>query len=307
MNLSADFNFETIQLTPDYEGEVVATLISSNFNTGDRKSVLYIHGYIDYFFQSHLCQKFIDNNFDFYAIDLRKYGRSLMQHQHPNFCSSIEEYFEEITIAIRQIHSNTNESIYLLGHSNGGLIASNYMNFGEAKDLIKGLILNSPFLDFNQSVFEKKAIKILAKIISYFSPYANVKGALSPVNGQSIHKDFYGEWDYNLEWKPIEGFPTYFKWILAIGKAQRKLFNSNIKVPILVMHSSNSRKLSVFTKDAITADVILKIEDIKRVGPYLGKRVTILKIDNALHDIFLSSKKVREVAFTEMFSWLKEN
>jgi alpha-beta hydrolase superfamily lysophospholipase len=59
--------------------EVIATLISSNRNLGDRRSVLYLHGYNDYFFHTHVAEKFNENNFDFYALDLRKYGRSLLK------------------------------------------------------------------------------------------------------------------------------------------------------------------------------------------------------------------------------------
>jgi alpha-beta hydrolase superfamily lysophospholipase len=36
------------------------------------------------------------------------------------------EYYEEITVAIRQIEKITNGEIFLLGHSTGGSIASNY-------------------------------------------------------------------------------------------------------------------------------------------------------------------------------------
>jgi hypothetical protein len=32
MNIDKDFTFQTIKLAPDYEGEVIATLISSNRN-----------------------------------------------------------------------------------------------------------------------------------------------------------------------------------------------------------------------------------------------------------------------------------
>jgi hypothetical protein len=41
---------------------------------------------------------------------------------------------------------------------------------------------------------------------------------------------------------------------------------------------------------------------IKRIGAKLGKQVTLLEIENAQHDIFLSRKIVR--AFDEMFTWL---
>ncbi|WP_111710186.1 alpha/beta hydrolase [Lutibacter citreus] len=305
MNLQQDYTTETIKLTPDYEGEVTATLISSNLNLGNRASVLYIHGYVDYFFHPHLGEKFNENNFDFYAIDLRKYGRSLLKHQHPNYCKNIEEYFEEISIAIQKIHK-TSSQIYLLGHSTGGLITSSYMNSGKERNLINGLILNSPFFDFNQTKIEKFFTFFVAKILSKISTYSKIKGILSPVYAQSLHKDFYGEWDFNLNWKPIEGFPIYFKWVTAIRKAQKKLKQSNIKVPILILHSSDSIKLSTFSEEAMLKDTVLNVEDIKRIGVKLGDNITMLSIKNGLHDIFLSQKEVREVAFDQMFSWLSK-
>jgi alpha-beta hydrolase superfamily lysophospholipase len=304
MNLDRDFTFQTIELAPDYDGEAIATLISSKHNLGNRKSVLYIHGYNDYFFHAHVAEKFNENNFDFYALDLRKYGRSLLKHQHPNFCKDIEEYFEEISIAIREIHDLSKEPIYLLGHSTGGLSASSYMNSGAERNLISALILNSPFLDFYQSKFEKFFSYWGSKIISTIAPYAKIEGALPPVYAQSVNKSYHGEWDYNLEWKPIKGFPTYFKWVVAISSAQKKLAHSNIKVPILVMHSSSSKKISTFSEVAMSRDTVLNIEDIKRVGVTLGDEVTLMQIDNALHDIFLSPKPVREIAFEKMFAWL---
>lgn len=305
MNLHTDLNYRTIELSPDYEGKVTATLISSKSNVGNRKSVLYLHGYIDYFFHPHMCEKFVNNEFDFYALDLRKYGRSILPHQKPNYCQDIEEYFEEITIALRQIHQVANAPIYLLGHSTGGLIASSYLMYGKEKSLIKSLILNSPFLDFNQSNFKKIITLIAAKFFSSIMPYSKVNGAISPAYAQSIHKDYFGEWDFNIEWKPINGFPTYFKWITAISRAQKKLPDFSIQVPVLIMHSSCSRNISTFSNLAMSSDIVLNIEDIKRIGSGLGKQVSLLEIENAQHDIFLSPETVREVAFEKMFNWLK--
>jgi len=178
------------------------------------------------------------------------------------------------------------------------------MNYGRERELIDGLILNSPFLDFNQSKIEKSIIQFVAKLIGKASNYAKIEGALSPAYAQSIHKDYYGIWDFNLDWKPIKGFPTYFKWLVAIARAQKTLEKSNIQIPILILHSSGSIKTRKYSKEAMANDIVLNIEDIKRVGEKLGDRVTIYKIDNAQHDIFLSPKTVREVGFDKMFSWL---
>ena len=51
-------------------------------------------------------------------------------------------------------------------------------------------------------------------------------------------------------------------------------------------------------------DTVLNIEDIKRMGVQLGDEVTLLEIDNAMHDVFLSQKAVRDDAFDKMFSWM---
>ncbi|HLV42360.1 MAG TPA: alpha/beta hydrolase [Brumimicrobium sp.] len=306
MDINKSFSSQTIRLKPDYEGEVVATLIASKANFGNRKSVLYLHGYIDYFFHGHLSEKFNAHCFDFYALDLRKYGRSLLAHQHPNYCRNIEEYYEEISIAIRQIHENGNGEVFLLAHSTGGLTAGNYMNNGQERGLVKGVIMNSPFLDFNQSNFLKTLAYLIAKPIAAGFPFAKINGALPPTYAESIHKDFHGEWDFNLAWKPIKGFPTYFSWILAIRNAQNKLKKSNITTPVLVMHSSSSSKLSRYSEKANCQDIVLNVEDIKSRGAKLGQKVTVLEIKNGIHDLFLSPKEVREKAFNEMFSWLEE-
>ncbi len=307
MNLEKDFTNQILELTDDYEGKVIAVLTSCNANTGNRKSVIYIHGYINYFFHPHVAEKFIENGFDFYALDLRKYGRSYLPHQRENYCKSITEYFEEISEAIHLIYEKSNSPIYLLGHSTGGLTACNYANFGEEKDKISGLILNSPFLDFYDSDFKKNATLAACNIITLFYDYAYVINMLSPVYVQSIHKDFNGEWDFNLKWKYTQGFPTYFKWILAVDEAHEKLRKySNIQVPVLVMHSSSSDKFFTFSEAAMRKDIVLDVEDIKERGAKLGSKVTLLEVENAIHDIFLSKKEVREKAFEGMFEWFLE-
>lgn len=306
MNLIDDYTNQNIKLNDDYEGEVKAVLTTSKRNTGNRKGVLYLHGYIDYFFQEHLGEKFNRNNFDFFALDLRKHGRALLPNQHPNYCKDIKEYFEEISISIRKIKSENNP-LFFLAHSTGGLTASCYMNEGKERNCINGLILNSPFLDFNQSKIEKSISQFAAKLISKVSSYAKIEGVLSPAYAKSIHKDYYGEWDFNLNWKPVEGFPTYFKWVIAIARAQNSLRQSNIQVPILIMHSSKSIKIKRYSKKAMTHDIVLDIEDIKKVGKKLGNKVKLVEIQNAQHDIFLSPKPVRENGFDKMFAWLSNN
>ena len=66
---------ETILPMPDdYEGKVIATLLRADSTAPSDRAVLYLHGYIDYFFQTHMAERFAGEEWNFYALDLRKYG-----------------------------------------------------------------------------------------------------------------------------------------------------------------------------------------------------------------------------------------
>ena len=91
----------SLRFAPDYDGEVTATLVRNEpLVSRARGAVLYLHGFIDYFFQSHVADAFNTAGYNFYALDLRKFGRSLGGAAHPNFCRDFKEYFPEITSAI---------------------------------------------------------------------------------------------------------------------------------------------------------------------------------------------------------------
>ena len=65
--------------------------------------MLHVHGFCDYFFQTATAEFFAALGYDFYALDLRKYGRSLLPHQTPNFCLDLAEYYAELDAAIALI------------------------------------------------------------------------------------------------------------------------------------------------------------------------------------------------------------
>ncbi|MEO9887712.1 MAG: alpha/beta hydrolase [Balneola sp.] len=302
-----DFTKQTLEFPDDYEGKVTATLIRSNQNISGRKSVLYIHGFNDYFFHPHLAAGFHQQEFNFFALDLRKYGRSLLPHQHPNYCRDVSEYYEEITESLEIIQRENKKEIVVLGHSTGGLIASMYANFGNRKELVTAYILNSPFFDFNISKLERNLNLFFARIISFFMPYGNKRKPLSSLYNRSLLKDHYGEWEFNQKWKPEQGFPAYFKWLIAVSDAQMIIqTSSNIEKPILVMHSDKSEQPKKWSPEILDMDMVLNVDHIKETGQKLGKKVTFMAVENAIHDIFLSKKEVREKAFNEMINWLNK-
>jgi alpha-beta hydrolase superfamily lysophospholipase len=67
----------------------------------------------------------LDHGYDFYALDMRKCGRSIIspeQDQYKHYCNDLHEFNEEITLAIEHIikeAKSDNRKILLLGHSTG--------------------------------------------------------------------------------------------------------------------------------------------------------------------------------------------
>ena len=307
--MPALFDYEVLKLHDDYEGEVIATLIKSRQNIIGHNSVLYIHGFFDYFFHPHLAELFHQQKLNFYALDLRKCGRSILPHQHAYYCKDIGEYFEEIDAAIGIIGNDFNSKLILLGHSMGGLICSAYMNSGRKRDRISALVLNSPLFDFNEPSLVKAIVPSLSKVISAVFPFGRMRDLSLPIYARSLHRDHHGEWDFNPEWKPLdEGYPVYFSWLNAVSKGFSGIRkHSSIAVPVLVLHSSHSVKSKVWDKRLLEADGVLNFRDIIRISQRLGKNVSIIGISQGMHDVFLSGEVARIHAFSQMIEWLVKN
>src|SRR5215210_3239766 len=102
---------------------MVATLIRRAPADQYRRAVLYVHGWNDYFFQTHLADHLTDIGFDFYALDLRRYGRSLRRGHLRGFITDLDDYAVELDAAADLIAEDHDE-LLLIGHSTGGLITA---------------------------------------------------------------------------------------------------------------------------------------------------------------------------------------
>ncbi len=108
--LGPGFQQATLALAPDAEGDVVATLVRfepwprlADLRPGrpaEETDVLYVHGWSDYFFQTELARFWHEQGARFFALDLRKYGRSLRAGQTPGFVDSLDTYDEDIEAAL---------------------------------------------------------------------------------------------------------------------------------------------------------------------------------------------------------------
>lgn len=298
----------TLNLKPDYEGEVVASLYKFDaVNSCINGAILYIHGYIDYFFHEHVAQFFTSRGFDFYALDLRKYGESLLPNQHFNYCRNLNEYFEEIDISLDIISIRSKvKKISVIGHSTGGLLISLYADRGDKRDMIKNIILNSPFFNFNTSFLKGRIIVPIVSSLSLLFPYIYKKNEIPLSYFNSIHSSKRGEWNFDVKKKPSEGVPLYFAWLRAISLAQKELRRGFfIDVPLLILSSDRSSFVDCDDSDALSTDRVLNVLDIERYSKSIsGKHVEYMKFEGSLHDIFLSSERVRNRALEISLNFL---
>ena len=297
---------------PDDEGEIAATLIRKSVPAGAKHAVLALHGYTDYFFNTELADAFAARGFAFYALDLRKCGRSWREGQTPHFTTDLASYDDELERAAALIADETaGAHILVYGHSAGGLIATLWLDRLRRRGAIPtlgigGLVLNSPFFDLHgPAILRATVISAAMRAASRVDSKRVVRGTTDGGYGTSLHRDYGGEFDYNLAWKPLGGFPVTIGWIHAIRRGQARLHRGlDVGVPSLILRSDKSVPE---TKDPATmqrGDAVLDVNQIARWSGCVGNRMTIVPVVDAKHDVFLSLEEPRRAAYRELSTWL---
>lgn len=291
----------------DYDGKVIATLVRKKAAQTTHKAVLYIHGFIDYFFQKEMAEQFNQHGYDFYALDLRKYGRAHLPHQKYYYVLNLNEYDAEITEALKIIGQEGHSNVVLAGHSTGGLTSTLYAAHHPNHPLIKALWCNSPFYDFNMPAWKKKlALPKLSALAKHF-PKLQFPSELNKWYVTSLHKDLKGEWDFDLEWKKKTYPKVYLSFIRSIHEAQKEIHTGvQVDVPTLIMHSHKTTYPKKFNQDAQTSDVILEVKDMIKYGNKIQGDVAVIPIQNGLHDLVLSAPSVRAEVYQKLFTWLEQ-
>lgn len=302
--LGDGFEKSYVEMPDDYSGKVKCTVIRKKSENKTTKAILYVHGFSDYFFQKEMADMFTSNDYNFYAVDLRKYGRSFLEHQKLFQVRSLEEYFADIDAALKIIKADGNRDVALLGHSTGGLTTSLYMA-KKPSPMIKCLILNSPFLDWNLSPFMRKYIMPFVAFLGKFFPDVNIHQKPDKGYAESLLKEYGGEWSYRKEWKPDILPDPDMGWARAIQTGQQELRRGKVRVPVLLMHSAESVHNGDSKEKYNRADAILEVKSISSYGKKLGDNVTEVEFDGGLHDLALSRKNVRDKMYRVMISWLK--
>jgi alpha-beta hydrolase superfamily lysophospholipase len=281
--------------------------------------VLYVHGWNDYFFQKSLARFYTERGARFFAIDLRRYGRSLREGDDPGYVDDLSDYFVEIDLALSLIqgaqaphtdevpHGAQQRRLLLLGHSTGGLVVSLWADKNRGR--ADALMLNSPWLELQISSVARKAL----------APVMGLRAKLSPKDLALPQLDlgFYSHAlrnscteeelaIINRQWRPDQAPQVRTGWLSAIIVGQSTL-NEGIDVgaPVCVLLSQRSHFGLSWDDEMSHTDTVLEVGSVARSSLKLGSSVTIERIDGAVHDVFLSSPEPRKEAFDRMERWLR--
>lgn len=304
--LGPEFQFRTLPLGEDDEGPVEATLVRRvPSRRRSARAVLYIHGWSDYFFQANVAAFFTDQAIAFYALDLRKYGRSLRDYQSAGYVNDLATYDEDIAAALEVIRAENGSSVAvaIMGHSTGGLVASLWADRHPGE--IAALILNSPWLETQgSSLLRHLSAPVVARLAS-FQP----KAALPNVDPGHYHRvcsaSAEGQWTYNEVWRPNPMFPVRAGWLATIFAGHERVARGlNIQVPVLVLVSSQSIISIPWHDDMVRADTVIDVNSTALRATLLGPTVTLVRITDGLHDLALSSAVVTKGYFAAINRWM---
>ncbi|WP_461165457.1 alpha/beta hydrolase [Tsukamurella serpentis] len=319
--LGEDYLAHTFDLGADPDGEpggdVVATLVKYTGPLGGEPApadaphhaVLWVHGFSDYFFQTAIAEFFAARGYAFYALDLRKCGRSLREGQSPHYATDFSVYDVELDLAVSAIEQeHPGLGIVVAAHSTGGLITPLWLDrrrrAGTGTSVV-GLVLDSPWFDLQGSAALREVATPVLKLIGKSAGTRIVPVEAVGVYGETIHSSAHGEFDFDTTLKPIEGFPVRFGWLRAVRVAHSLLHRGlDVGVPSLILRSTKSFAPKTWSAEAGRADVVLDTRQIAKWAGAVGNRLSVVPVAGARHDVFLSERPAREQAYAELAQWL---
>ena len=270
--------------------------------------VLYVHGWLDYFFQAHLADFWESLGVRFHALDLRRYGRSIREGQTPGYVRSLATYDEDIEAALDAMgharEAAPERKLVVMGHSTGGLVVSLWT--ASNQDRVAGLVLNSPWLEFQTREAGRKIMEPGIRVQSALVPRSQLVNLDRGLYARSISSRFDGEWDYDVAWRPDAGWRATPAWLAAIFRGQDQVARGlGIEVPVLVLLSTRSTIPTRWSEDMKRTDSVLDVIGIARRVPDVGSLTTLVRIAGGLHDVTLSAKPAREQVWRETERWFR--
>lgn len=334
--LGDGFTARTVELLPDEDGPVVATVV--RYRPEDdpdgpppvppRFVMLHLHGWNDYFHQRELARRCAAAGAAFYAVDLRRYGRSLRPGHLRGYVESLSTYDEEIHAArdlIRADHPDLGD-VVLMGHSTGGLTAALWAH--RHPGALRALVLNSPWLELQGSWVVRTLGQPVIETLAKYQPTAPLPlkdpgfygrvlagrvgeaaegaDALPELTPEELTDPAHTGWPLEPAWRTHPSAPIRPGWLAAVLAGHTQVAAGlDITCPVLVLASDKSLFGPRWTEQMRGADTVIDAELTARRALGLGPLVTVARVRDAVHDVLLSPAAVRGWAYEELTRWLR--
>ncbi|GAA3314070.1 alpha/beta hydrolase [Arthrobacter ramosus] len=272
------------------------------------RSVLFLHGWSDYFFNVALAEFWTEQGFHFYALDMHNHGRSLQAGTPGGYVEHLNDYDAEIGKAIDMIRSGDQlgrepGSLTLMGHSTGGLVAALWVSSHPGS--VQYLVLNSPWLEMHGSSVVRRAAQTMVKPLARFWPKTILRLPERGFYYRSISSSAEGEWLLDDKYRPPLAFPMRAGWLSAVLSGHTRVARGlRIDIPILVLISGASANGMVWQESMRHSDAVLDVNTMAVRAMTLGRTVTLERVDGGLHDVFLSAGPVRADAYDRLARWI---
>lgn len=321
--LGEGFACRDLDLGADDEGPLGATLVralpeplglwkrwSGQERTLEDVDVLYVHGWSDYFFQRSLARYFTDRGARFFALDLRKYGRSLRPGQTLGYVEDLADYDQEIDLALAAMGHPAqapSRRLVLLGHSTGGLVLSLWS--ARHPGTAGALVLNSPWLELQVSGAMRRALTPAISLRARLNPrdLATPQLDLGFYNqAQLLAADPDDPMEINAQWRPPQTMPIRAGWLRAILAGHEQVSAGiDVGAPVCVLLSTRTHFGLSWNDQMGSSDTVLDVDVVARAALRIGPSVTVERIDGALHDVFLSAAPARREAYQRLGRWMR--
>lgn len=270
----------------------------------DSTAVLYIHGWSDYFYNRDLARFWTHMGAHFYAVDLRNYGRNLDlsdPERTPGLIDNLGAYDEEISASLDVITGlHPHCRVVLNAHSTGGLTAALWANDNPGR--ITGLVLNSPWLEFQYTASVRK---LLGPLMAARNPVSPLRIALPNYYVLAVAQA-HGDTPFDLRLKPPESFPVYPQFLRAVFDGHRRVEHGlSLDIPVLVQMSRTSMQSVNYAPQMAHADIVLDVDILARRALDLADTVIVDRVPGAMHDVYLSEETVRDQAFIRIMKFAR--
>ena len=201
------------------------------FVENPKANILIIHGLHEHCLRyAHVAEALNKIGLNVYTFDLRGHGQS----EGPKVnIKSMDEYREDVENVYRTVPKNL--PIFILGHSMGGLITTDFLLFNEKTD-IKGTILSGAALEIGEDISP-----ILQKIVSFLGkiapnlPTVKVNPKLISRDSDEVDKYIKDPLNYVGGTKAALGSAVIDK-----IKEVKTSFNA-FNYPVLIMHGGTDK------------------------------------------------------------------